>query len=455
MPAALPTTLVALIYLWSVSGLPVDLSKISTDPKVTEIRSDAGMVSINSNLNSSMFYWYFPPLDDSLQNDVNTPLILWIQGGPGSSGFIGNFFELGPLNLINRTTLVRRNVTWANSYHMVFVDSPVGTGYSYTDYPEGYANNTEHDVTEQLYTFLTTFYREVKPELKEHPLFIVGESYAGHYIPALGKYLIENPIDKIPLSGVAIGDGLTFPAFQVAAKADVAYYFGLIGPDRIDEARELGQKGKKLALEGRWLEALEARKSLEKLMQEESGGINLYDIRTTDDYGWQDERLEHFLNLPEVKATLHVPVDRSFKTDEAVEAHLLEDIMMPMVHCLPPLLNAEVPVMLFEGDKDAKDGLISVEAWIPELPWDGISDYLSSERNIWRGRDPTSPQEAVYGYERHYGPLSHYSVRNAGHMVPMDQPDAAMDLIKRFIINAISINDTKSKSFLAASPEIE
>ncbi|KAF4677538.1 hypothetical protein FOL47_000926 [Perkinsus chesapeaki] len=439
MPARLCTTWLAILYTLGVFSLPVDLNKISKDTRVTEIQSDAGMVAVDTNFNSSMFYWYFPPLDDLLKDDKNTPLILWLQGGPGAPGFFGNFFEMGPLNLINNTTLVRRNVTWANSYHMVFVDSPVGTGYSYTDYPEGYANSTEHDVTEQLYTFLTTFYREVKPELKEHPLFIVGESYAGHYIPALGKYLIENPIDKTPLSGVAIGNGLTFPAFQVAAKADVAYYFGLIGPDKIDEARELGQKAKKLALEEKWLEALTLRESLEKMMLEESGGVNIYDVRVTGTYSFLDERLQHFLNLPEVKETFHVPADRHFGTDDAVHKHLLEDIMKPMMHCLPPLLNAKVPVMLYQGDKDARDGLLATNAWIPEMVWDGMAGFLASKRNIWRGPDPTSPEEAVYGYECHFGPLSHYSVRNAGHMVPMNQPDAAMDLIKRFVNSAMSI----------------
>lgn len=64
----------------------------------------------------------------------------------------------------------RRNVTWANNYHMVFVDSPVGTGYSYTDSANGYANNTEDDVNKQLYTFLTKFYDDIKPELRANPL---------------------------------------------------------------------------------------------------------------------------------------------------------------------------------------------------------------------------------------------------------------------------------------------
>ncbi|EER10766.1 Vitellogenic carboxypeptidase, putative [Perkinsus marinus ATCC 50983] len=380
-------TLWATLCILSVSALPVDLSKISNDTEVKKIRSAAGMVTIDAEFNSSMFYWYFPPVNESLETNEDTPMIMWIQGGPGASGFIGNFFEVGPLDLINNTTLARRNVTWANNYHMVFVDSPVGTGYSYTDSANGYANSTEDDVNKQLYTFLTKFYDDIEPELRANPLFLVGESYAGHYIPALGKYLFEHPIEGTNFAGAAIGDGLTFPAFQVAAKPDVAYYFGLIGPDRIEEARRLGQEGKRLALQEKWVEASHARDQLENLMSEMSGGLNLYDIRTTDDYGWQDERLDYFLNLPEVKEALHVPASRSFGTEDAVGEHMSADIMKPMVHCLPPLLNANITVMLFEGEMDSKDGLLSTEAWIPEMIWDGMDEYAMSPRHVWKGTD--------------------------------------------------------------------
>ncbi|KAF4687842.1 hypothetical protein FOZ60_003460 [Perkinsus olseni] len=447
-------TLLASLTLLSVLGLPVDLSKISNDTDVRKIESDAGMVTIDPKYNSSMFYWYFPPVNASLEPNDDTPLIMWIQGGPGASGFIGNFFEVGPLNLVDNTTLARRNITWANNYHMIFVDSPVGTGYSYTDSDYGYANDTEVDVTKQLYTFLTKFYDDIKPELKSNPLFLVGESYAGHYIPAFGKYLFEHPIKGTRFGGVAIGDGLTFPAFQVAAKPDVAYYFDLIGPDRLAEARRLGEEGKRLALQGKWIEASQARDKLESLMTDQSGGVNLYDVRTTDDYSWQDDRLQYFLNLPQVKETLHVPSSRSYGTVDAVGEHMSADIMKPMVHCLPPLLNANVTVMLYEGQMDSKDGLISTEAWIPEMIWDGMDEYAMSSRTVWKGADASDLEEAVYGYQRQAGPFSHYSVRNAGHMVPMNQPEAAMNLIDRFINGAllslnVTQNDSTTKSTIA------
>lgn len=50
---------------------------------------------------------------------------------------------------------------------------------------------------------------------------------------------------------------------------------------------------------------------------------------------------------------------RFSRTEVAVGEHMSADIMKPMVHCLPPLLNANITVMLFEGEMDSKDGLLS------------------------------------------------------------------------------------------------
>ncbi|KAI8320748.1 peptidase S10, serine carboxypeptidase [Martensiomyces pterosporus] len=74
-----------------------------------------------------LFYWYFPAIAPKVEDP---PLILWIQGGPGSSSMIGLFTEMGPLELTDDGQFTRRNVTWANEYDFLVVDQPVGTGFS-------------------------------------------------------------------------------------------------------------------------------------------------------------------------------------------------------------------------------------------------------------------------------------------------------------------------------------
>jgi len=57
-------------------------------------------------------------------------------------------------------------------------------------------------------------------------LYLTGESYCGHYLPAFGKALIED--GSFNLAGVAIGDGLTDALTQVFAYSNVALANGFI-----------------------------------------------------------------------------------------------------------------------------------------------------------------------------------------------------------------------------------
>ncbi|KAJ1836783.1 hypothetical protein LPJ73_007613, partial [Coemansia sp. RSA 2703] len=76
---------------------------------------------------AKLFYWYFPAIAPKVEEP---PLVLWIQGGPGSSSMIGLFTEMGPLELTDDGEFTRRNITWANEYDFLVVDQPAGTGFS-------------------------------------------------------------------------------------------------------------------------------------------------------------------------------------------------------------------------------------------------------------------------------------------------------------------------------------
>ncbi|KAF9297900.1 hypothetical protein BGZ88_008637 [Linnemannia elongata] len=83
-----------------------------------------------SKANAEMFYWFFPALKPKVKNP---PLIIWLQGGPGASSMIGLFYETGPIHVTEDLKLMRNNNTWANEYSMLFVEQPVGTGYSFVN----------------------------------------------------------------------------------------------------------------------------------------------------------------------------------------------------------------------------------------------------------------------------------------------------------------------------------
>ena len=126
------------------------------------------------------------------------------------------FFENGPcsVNEAGDDTVVNP-YGWNEAAHVLWLDQPAGVGFSY-----GEEKDFDEDmIGEDAYYFLQSFYK-THPEYSQNPLFVVGESYGGHYSPAIAhRILIGNRQDKpgtqfINLKGMGVGNGLTNPAVQ-------------------------------------------------------------------------------------------------------------------------------------------------------------------------------------------------------------------------------------------------
>ncbi len=104
----------------------------------------------NSTYGVNYFYWFFEPATQHTTSD--TPLILWLTGGPGCSSELALFFENGPYTVNSAGTgLTPNQYGWnANSY-LLYVDQPGGTGFSTVKNPKGYVTN-EAQVASDMYT---------------------------------------------------------------------------------------------------------------------------------------------------------------------------------------------------------------------------------------------------------------------------------------------------------------
>jgi vitellogenic carboxypeptidase-like protein len=188
----------------------------------------AGFLTTDASTGKHMFYWYFEAQD----GNKSAPLLVWLQGGPGGSSLFGLFSEMGPYELDADLKPVKRPVTWNKKYRMLFIDNPVGAGFSYTS-TEQYCHDTKVCVASNLYSLLTQFYTMFE-ELQAVPLYITGESYGGHYVPAIGAHIVRQnmatpaPAVALPLAGVAIGDGWVDPAVQISAYPEMMFGQGLI-----------------------------------------------------------------------------------------------------------------------------------------------------------------------------------------------------------------------------------
>lgn len=142
------------------------------------LTSYAGYLTVNKTYNSNLFFWFFPAkLDPS-----KAPVVLWLQGGPGASSLFGLFTENGPFFVSSKKTLQPRKYSWHLNHNLLYIDQPVGTGFSFTEDEAGYAKN-EKDVGNDLFSAIKQFFT-LFSELRGNAFYITGESYAG-----IGWYL--------------------------------------------------------------------------------------------------------------------------------------------------------------------------------------------------------------------------------------------------------------------------
>ncbi|KAJ9199465.1 hypothetical protein DTO021D3_5871 [Paecilomyces variotii] len=151
---------------WDIGESYAGLLPISDDPKEER----------------QLYFWFFPS-DNPLAGDEIT---IWLNGGPGCSSLEGLLQENGPfLWQYGTFKPVKNPYTWVNLTNMVWVEQPVGTGFS-----QGTPNATsEEDVAEQFLGFFKNFVDTFN--LHGRKVYIAGESYAGYYVPYIANAMFD------------------------------------------------------------------------------------------------------------------------------------------------------------------------------------------------------------------------------------------------------------------------
>jgi carboxypeptidase C (cathepsin A) len=162
--------------------------------------------------------------------DARVPLILWLQGGPGASSQFGAFTENGPIR-ITKDKIKEDSHAWNIMGHTVFIDQPLGVGFS-RGKPHHRTVESARQAADHLLNFLHNLYIQW-PALKASPLYITGESFAGHYIPAFALKINKNMTflpnkERVNFGGIAIGDGWTDPYNQVNQYDSYLYSVGVV-----------------------------------------------------------------------------------------------------------------------------------------------------------------------------------------------------------------------------------
>lgn len=405
--------------------------------------SFAGYATADTSNKNKLFYWFF---ESRTQATEKTPLIIWLNGGPGASSLAGLFFENGPFTINSDATIKPNSMSWNENAHMLFWDQPVGTGYS--NISDAKYVTTEEEMAKQFVNSLQYFYTK-HPEYRNNKLFITGESYAGKYIPYIAleiytrnKTGIEKPIN---LSGIALGDGWIFPELQTKYQIEYAYMLGFVDHNQkhIAETQFNKFKDDLHKLPPDMKQAFTDGCAVSDILTKCGGGENIYDVRS-----WSDADiapLKIYLESPTVKKAINVPYDIIWSFSDAsgpVSENLIDDMMASAVKTIPNLIDLKdsngkplYSILLYTGSFDMSCGFRGTEEILRKMNWECQENWRNLNRKIWF--EQNGDTKLTMGCIKQFRNLSQIEIPMAGHQVPMFQPTISRKMIYNWIFDKV------------------
>ncbi|GLJ33088.1 hypothetical protein SUGI_0665910 [Cryptomeria japonica] len=394
----------------------------------------SGYLTIKEKPGAQMFYAYYEAIEPSLQLSER-PILLWLQGGPGCSGLIGNLYELGPWIVAQDLRLHKNSGPWNRMFGLLFIDNPIGSGFSVAPTDHDIPTNQE-EIAKDLYSALQAFYG-LNPLFKFRPFFVAGESYGGKFVLSLAYYMVQQ-VEKggsLRIDGVAVGNGMIDPVIQVRSHASLAYAVGLIDSEQKLQLESLQQEAVNLTTQQKWNEARIARNRVLSRLLKTTGLRTLDDMRRTVPYHSLDngtDFLRLFVNQRAVKEALNAHPNATWvDCSDAVGVRLQGDIMKSTKWRVERLL-LKMPVLLYQGQFDLRDGVVSTEDWMRTLLWDDLAEFWRAERKVWR------VSKVLAGYVRSYSNLTHVVVARAGHLAPADQHLHSQVMIESWVDKSLA-----------------
>lgn len=408
----------------------------------------AGQLELYPENQTHYFFWKYQ--DTNQIPEAKKRTIFWLNGGPGCSSMDGALMEAGPFRINKEGEVIYNEGSWHKSGDIVFVDQPAGTGFSYSD-------DYDHDldqITVEFVRFMEKFF-ELFPEDASNEIYFAGESYAGQYIPYIADGILrrnknlregEKPFN---LKGLMIGNGWIAPNEQSLSYLPYSVQAGIIktnnprwslilrqhqecqdivskndGPDGSDVSQVVSNTCERVL--NLILEA-----TRDQLAADNEQCVNMYDYTLRDSYpscgmNWPPDlaNVTPFLREQSVMNDLNLinhkkwsecsgKVGNSFKAKNS----------KPAIHLFPSILE-EIPIMLFNGNRDIICNYIGIEGFIKKLTWNGQTGFSEDLDTLdWVYDKKTA------GYIQTERNLTVVNVFDASHMVPFDKPEISRSLI--------------------------
>ncbi|KAJ2082094.1 hypothetical protein H4R24_001835 [Coemansia sp. RSA 988] len=418
----------------------VELKNKPSEPTICDpgVQQYSGYIDVAPD--KHLFYWFFEARNPR-HPKWQTPLVMWLNGGPGCSSLSGLFNGVGPCYVdSSRNATIINNNSWNKNANILFLDQPTNTGYSYG---ANVTNTAEaaRDTTIFLHKFYSRF-----PQYSFGGLHIMGESYAAHYVPSIAAQIVNDNNrpgkPKLPLISIAVGNGLFNMATQykyLPWMACNSTYQPIVNNticSAMVNARDVFSRSLEIhqRTQSRESAANATFAGYDILTPYQLAGGNPYDVRKAcvggslcDPYM---DTVVAYANQPSVHAELGVRTTPAFELcNPGIQNAFINtgDEIVDASAWIPYILSAGVRVLNYAGDADLICNWVGNKALMMDILWPGRAGFAMALDRPWGAGG------VALGHVRTFGGLSFLRIFESGHMVAKDQPSVVQAMLTEWL----------------------
>lgn len=414
-------------------------SKVPLFQVMANASAYSGLITVNSTYNSTLFFLFLV----AEGNKSDAPILLWTQGGPGLSSLFGQFLENGPIAFDANPNISVRSNTLQKNMSVIYLDVPVGTGFSSTEDPRGYSTSLE-DITEHVMEFLRQFF-ELFSEFKDRDFYLAGESYGARYSVAVAHQLLTDK-RKLPLNlkGVIGGNGFLGPVLDTADSTEFLYQVSMLdNQGRYQFAKTFEYMRNLTMINITQVPFILLRTIFADITRQNPSlfqNLTLYNDHASPLY---TERPYHmlacfaFLNSSvELRRYIHVGDNAIFRYGHGpLILALAPDWLRDITNLTQRVLN-ESRVLFYTGQLDALFPSVNQRAYFSTLKWAHAEKYQKALRTPWR--PPTWNDFMGYaGFMKQAPNFTDIVLLGMSHYGAADKPDEAYYLTTQFVANQL------------------
>nr|XP_025877058.1 serine carboxypeptidase-like 7 isoform X2 [Oryza sativa Japonica Group] len=369
-------------------------------------RFETGYVTVDEENGGELFYYFI----ESEGDPGADPVLLWINGGNRCSVLSALFFEIGPVKLAiepydGGVPRLRYNpYTWTKVASVLFVDSPVGAGFSFSRDPRGY-DVGDVSSTLQLTKFVNKWFSQHR-EFLSNPLYVGGESYAGKLVPFLLQKISEDveagvkPV--LNLKGYLVGNPGTGESIDYESKVPYAHGVGIISDQLYETILE--HCGREDYANPKNATCAQALNRFSETYPNYLSYFWANSNNTRENLGIKKGTVDEWVRCHDDGLPYSQDIESSIKYHQN-------------------LTSRGYRVLVYSGDHDSVVPFLGTQAWVRSLNYPIVDDWRA-----WHIDGQSAGFTITYAND-----LTFATVKGGGHTAPEYQPERCLAMFGRWI----------------------